>query len=365
MTYARARLWLGISNVGTLVTLSVAALLTGLPYRLAADSGGEFSLVALFLVGIAVLSLPFDWLGGVVLPRRFDRPAPTTGAWMMRWLRGALIHTSVLLAIGGALLVAGRAFGFAGALVAFLLSSLVLVAFQKGIARFVARLPETPDPLLPSVAWVDTDDAAFTGGIAGLPGQHRVLLPSRWREVLPEDVIVAMVHRRRLAAISGARTAGILVALGWNAAGFVLASLVTGAAVSTAAGLIMLSLGFTLWSFVGLLVLPSLGRRSVFALDQLALRAGISHDALRCAIRRLDTLQDDEPQRGRWIETIFHPIPSVDERVRRLDECRPTFGAWHAARLALYTSWAGLGLLGRAVHCNVGRPSQWVYLPAD
>ena len=40
-------------------------------------------------------------------------------------------------------------------------------------------------------------------------------------------------------------------------------------------------------------------------------------------------------------------------------------GAHQATRLALYLSWACLGVLARAVHCNAGRPEVWVLLPSD
>jgi hypothetical protein len=40
-------------------------------------------------------------------------------------------------------------------------------------------------------------------------------------------------------------------------------------------------------------------------------------------------------------------------------------GTWNAARTTVAISPAGLGLLGRAVHCNCGRPSLWVFLPID
>ena len=69
--------------------------------------------------------------------------------------------------------------------------------------------------------------------------------------------------------------------------------------------------------------------------------------------------------------TVFHPIPSVEARLERMRSsggARPLAGrlaGWHAARMALYLSWAGLGLLGRAVHCNCGRPDAWVFLPSD
>ena len=42
-----------------------------------------------------------------------------------------------------------------------------------------------------------------------------------------------------------------------------------------------------------------------------------------------------------------------------------TSGAWNLARTALYLSHVGLSQLPRVVHCNVGRPELWVYLPTD
>ena len=40
------------------------------------------------------------------------------------------------------------------------------------------------------------------------------------------------------------------------------------------------------------------------------------------------------------------------------------FVAGNLARSNLYYSWASFTLLGRAVHCNVGRPSLWVFPPS-
>ncbi|MFT5478921.1 MAG: hypothetical protein ACI8Y8_004293 [Planctomycetota bacterium] len=77
-------------------------------------------------------------------------------------------------------------------------------------------------------------------------------------------------------------------------------------------------------------------------------------------------MQDDEPERSPGLETIFHPVPSVANRMRALTEPVPQKqGAWHLARIALYLSYAGVSLLPRAAHCNVGRPELWVYLPTD
>ena len=71
-------------------------------------------------------------------------------------------------------------------------------------------------------------------------------------------------------------------------------------------------------------------------------------------------------KRAPAVEAIFHPIPSPARRSEEIERGHNRgAGAWHAARMALYLSWACFGLLGRAVHCNCGRPELWVMLPAD
>jgi hypothetical protein len=70
----------------------------------------------------------------------------------------------------------------------------------------------------------------------------------------------------------------------------------------------------------------------------------------------LDDLQDRERQRGSLVEVIFHPVPSVQSRLRG-PRATGVKGCWDAARSAVYLSVGGVGLLGRAVHCNCGRPS--------
>jgi len=124
---------------------------------------------------------------------------------------------------------------------------------------------------------------------------------------------------------------------------------------------------FTLWSFLGVLVLPSLSRPAVLAADAFASR---THDPALVGetISMLDQWQDDEPERDARVETVFHPVPSRGARLRALavsSTSASSPAAWHATRMMLYLSWAGLGGLARAVHCNVGRPPVWVMLPGD
>lgn len=94
-------------------------------------------------------------------------------------------------------------------------------------------------------------------------------------------------------------------------------------------------------------------------------RAGAQR--LAVAIDALDGLDEQATTRSAELESDFRPIPCVTRRIEWLEAGAPVVdrGAWHVARYALYTSWACLGMPGRAVHCNCGRPALWAFLPAD
>ena len=184
-----------------------------------------------------------------------------------------------------------------------------------------------------------------------------VVLPATINNLSPDQLAI-MIARRLEAIQSGSRTRGLLLALAWVIAGFTLSAMLPGAGVTSVGRLAM-----TLWTFLGLLTLPTLSRQASYAIDGKVLQSGASSDVFEQTVKMLDTLQDDEPRRSALIETIFHPVPSVDNR--RTAASGKVAIAWHAARMTLFVSWACMGTLVRAVHCNVGRPELWVMLPTD
>lgn len=397
MTYARARLWLGISGVGFWVIISAAILGLNQP---AIGSGGLTS--GVLLVGAYIgLSLPFDYLGGFFLPRRFGRPTPSLATFILCWCRGVILHGLLLVATGIGLLAAASVAGLAGVVAAAGLIMLALLIFQGELARLVGgltRLNGLESNLAPAreimKKWgvavprlevVRVTDPAFSGGWVGLPGvagMERLVIPANWvagvagssagLPGLTSEELAIQLTRRVGVLRGGRRWRGVALALGWNLCGVALASLASGLAetgadaVTGAAWLLArFAAAFTLWSFVGLLVLPSFSRPGVFAADRFAIEHGATRERLIATAAIIDRGQDDEPARPGGIETIFHPLPSIANRVAALDAPPAASGAWQAARVALFTSWGGLGLLGRAVHCNSGRPELWVLLPAD
>jgi len=191
------------------------------------------------------------------------------------------------------------------------------------------------------------------------------LLPMRWRDVLGPEGYELAANRRTFAIKTGGWWRGRAVALLFTAVGLLFAALLVGSTnLGTGWGTIQFSLWFSLWSFLGLLVLPTLSRRGVIEIDERVQSEGYTAHLLRTNTERLDRLQDGEPMRPSLVETIFHPVPSVENRLEG-PRSHHVVGFWDAARTSIYLSVAGIGLLGRAVHCNCGRPALWVFLPTD
>lgn len=351
LTYARARLFLGISNVGFWVLVSATLLWKPI----------DLSLLALALIRV-LGSLPFDVLGGFVLPRQYGLlPENETAAQFFgKLMRGAFAHAAIISVF---LIFFFALPSFLYRILIFAFFELALTLFQLSFAQTVSPLKTQSDiseedhQMQPPLLFVKTTDPGFVGGWAG----QRLILPEAWRTALPPDALAIQILRRKLTRMSGAWLRGVVGAVGFNCVGVVLSLLYPGL---TPTKFVALS---TLWSFLGVLVLPSLSRPAVFASDRLALDAGVAPEALKETILALDRRQDNEPERPQHIETIFHPIPSAGTRIRAIESQKELskIGGWQLLRTALYLSWASGSLLSRAVHCNIGRPELWVYFPGD
>lgn len=375
--YGRARLWLGISAVGTLVVASVTALALDLPTNAMTffepSLIGQLLMVAAFLGIYAAVQSPFDVLGGYVLPRHFGRAHQPFLKFVGSLLRGIAAHTAMLAIIGACLLIGGRFFGAAGAIVAAMILSIVLLLVRDPLSRLIARLRRSNIDAAPShssgsstpVQCVASDDEGFTGGFIGVSRPTSIVIPERWLGVLGQRGFEVMIRRRHAAVQSASWFRGRVLALAFTWSGAAVAALFVGSdRMSTAAGVLQMSLIFTLWSFIGLLILPTFSRAGVAEIDAFMRRSEVDRTLLDDTVRRLDQLQDGEAERPFGVETIFHPVPSVSNRIEG-PKAHQKKGFLDAARSAIFLSASGLGLLGRAVHCNCGRPALWVFLPSD
>ncbi|WP_321471746.1 hypothetical protein [uncultured Paludibaculum sp.] len=367
MSYARARLGLGILNVGFLVLLTALAYAYQMPSTFFPYYGGPwYTDWAGFLVvylAYALLSMPFDIWGGFSLPCRYQRMPLLLPGFLVKWIRGLAVQALVMTLSATLLLEGGKHFGLWGAAVTLLLLQLVLLFFQWPLARWTGGLSTSTSAqgLIQAAGF----DSGFTGGPAGLPGLQTTVHPAAWSTSLSSPALFAEHLRHEGLIKTGTRTRGVLLAMAWNLLGFVLSASLPWSGVDTIFTLLETLLGCTLWSFLGLLILPSFSRPGTLEADRYAAKQGASRAQLEAAICEIDQLQGEELSRPRWVETIFHPVPSVENRLNALDSGHQPYGAWLAARTALYLSWANFGILSRAVHSNIGRPELWVLPPGD
>lgn len=370
ITYGRGRLLLGVSGVGTWVVLALLALIFDAPSFIAEQTGMSLAPNAGAIAGIALLALlvqsPFDLLGGYLLPKSHARTDASLASFVRSWLRGAIAYTLVAVIIGAGMLLASRAVGVFGIIAVGVLASLLLLIARTPFAMLLGGMrtaSHTEANNEDDTRVLDSPDVGFTGGIEGVFQARAQLLPKRWHDDLDDDTLALLLRRRREAVSSGLWHRGRLGALVFIWAGIALAASQVGSLAGTAGGLLEFAAFFTLWSFLGLLILPTLSRRASRAIDANLINAGTSPEDIAALASSLDRMQDDEPDRPGWIEAVFHPIPNASSR-ESLPGPAP-FAAWDIARTAAFLGIAGLSPLGRAVHCNCGRPSLWAYLPLD
>ncbi len=353
LSYARARLYLGITNVGFWVCLSSVVLGLGWAgqYFPTHPLAGKKLVVSLciFLGGYIALQAPFDWLGGYLVPKAYRRYYGDFSDFVTNWLRGVSVQFLVLLMVA----VSWQMFAdwFPWIATGWMV---LLLAVQMHLARLVGNFQSRGE-----FAWKSLDDA-FTGGIAGLPGfQKPIFVTGRGQRLRAMDE-----RRRNYLQRMILPSLGILLAVLFNLAGLLLASVMVHFPLNSVAGLVEIAMWFTIWSFLGLLILPSMSRPAVYAGDYALFSKGVSQEEFTQYLQS-DPSQSGEESRGTWVERIFHPVPSPDNRIRAWGTAPGWSGCWHAARYALFLSWAGLSLLNRSVHCNIGKPNVWVLLPCD
>ena len=360
---ARRRLWLGITNVGLWVLAAAGGLcwltVDGGDPGPPRDVGGW----ALLGVGVGALAVQagFDFLGGAWL---MPAPRPTPREFFGRWSRGVLGHTSALAVVGLLSLASFRLSGGFGP--AVLLATAGLALGRRSLLRVVGGVATedlvAPDGEAVLVAAGAETDPAFTGGFVGFGRRAVSLLPAAWLRGLPHEELAAESSRRRWQVGRALPGRALVLVLGWNLLGAHVGLLAFRLAErAPAAALFGHACGMTLWTFGSLLVLPALSRRAVFGADRAAAEAG--HDP-RAWITRFPGLVGEDGGANPAVQTIFYPVPSAARRLDQLGRPSAGFVPGSLARNNLYYSWAAFTPLGRAVHCNVGRPALWVFPPS-
>ncbi|MEK0445739.1 MAG: hypothetical protein RLZZ399_1060 [Verrucomicrobiota bacterium] len=353
---AHRRLLLGISNVGLWVLLSLAGLLWFLP---AAASALRLSHLFAVLLGVITVQSLFDLVGGTLL-----MPSPSSGLarFLQIWFRGMFTHTLLLCAVGVLSYWSFRLSGGFGIAVAA--ASLGLFSLRRQILHFVSGIHTYRSPIAGEACWIAAaTDPSFTGGTCGLGQAAKPLLPESWQTQLAAPEIQTVVQRRLWEIKNRLPARALLLSLAWNLAGCAIGSrLLEMPLRSPESALLFQCCWMTLWSFAALLLLPSWSRGSVFHADRIMAARGLD---VRSWIHKFPAITGEDGNAKTLLQRIFYPIPSAGERTVQLEQPASSPNCGNVARVNLFLSLSALTILGRCVHCNVGRPELWIFPPVD
>lgn len=374
LTLARKRLLLGSSNVGIVIVLSFILLLFGAPQLLFIDQGisplSDILALTIFFFTFAVLQSGFDLIGATACER--DDINLDLTVIFKNLLRGIVIHSSVLAGSALLIYISANIFGKYGVLFVLYALFYLLSKYKIQITKLIC-----PEILFEQATdkqiVVASNQPSFHGGIY----DNKDLFSKNLLSILTDEEALILHKRRVLIIQNGAAKLSERYAAGILLIGAFLGMFVLGINPETVAGIAEFALWNSMWSFICLLVLPTGDRQAVFKADRLILEAGVEKSVFESALKKQDTLFDDEKVRTRLIEKIFHPIPMLEDRLLKIQNFdsvelgnNPALpiipGApWHILRHSLYLSWGSLNLISRSVHCSIGRPECWVFLPVE
>ena len=269
-------------------------------------------------------------------------------------------HTLVLVVVGMLSYASFRLSG--GSVSAIVLATAGQVFARRNLLHLIGGVSITESTHGGKTLIAEITDPAFTGGIVGFGTRAASLFPKRWLRSLHDEELATESIRRQWQIDRGLPDRAVFLVLGWNLFGAAIGSFAFRLTERRPAdALFGYAWWMTLWAFGSLLVLPSLSRQSVFAADRAASDAG--HDP-RGWIARFPSIVGEDGGSNAVVQAVVYPVPSAERRLLALAASPVRFVPGNLARNNLYYSWSTLTLLGRAVHCNVGRPALWVFPPS-
>ena len=359
-------MWAGISAILFWTVLIVVFLWLGLNTKtFTRQPLHDWTWLLLLSGGHLLLSLPFDWLGGVYLPNRYQQYRNIETGWWKRWARAAVVQAFFYLLFGLWLLTLGRYLGPVGTIGGMALVMLLLVGLQVWVARATVSWESFFDNHKGKlVIYLVNNDPGFTGGISGIPGMEVFIVPDMWRQSMSEKMLKVIQGRRHGALQTLAHAKGFLLAFVWTLLSFAVAVLLVPGGTGTGPGLVMTVALFSVISFAGSTILLSwISRMAVWEIDRWVFYRGGDADVIRQSFE-FTTVKEEQLDLPRWQESLV-AMPGPASRAEHMARQKNQKGAWNARHQSVFMAWAGLSLFSRALPAVLGKPERWVFLPGD
>jgi STE24 endopeptidase len=291
--------------------------------------------VAIFFIVYLILNYPLELYFGYLEERQFGLAKQGIRAWTRDWLIGSLHHGLQFL-IGSSLLLLIQSLAQRSWVLwtALLLAGLLLLSsyfaasllprglfhWERADAALQRRLEQLAGMSLPPIVIFNAAQLRdYSGGLVGL-GNRQVLLISRSTLTAASDEMVRFVllhemgHRRHhhvmLATLS---------AWAWLVLGLCMGNLVMQRFSPQSMGLppaiAWMALCLSVWMALGEPILAYLGRRLEYQADRFFLRSGGTLETMRAALSELADRNLARTEELRRRQNIFHPLPSVWNRL--------------------------------------------------
>lgn len=359
------RIKVGLSMAQVFCWLATVTALLILPSTIELPELSATIWLLMFLGWSLLISVPADIIAGKMLPERQGMYSMIFDGWWKKWLRAIIVQTVFFLLMGGWLLFMGSKFGRMGTIGGFSLMMLLTGGLQIWLARATVRWESFFDNHKGKlVVYLDNEDPAFTGGISGIPGMEIFVIPNSWRKEMDARMLGVIKGRRHGAIQTLGHAKGFLAAFLLNLLAFTAAILLIEDGTSTGLGLVQTVSLFGLFQVAGTaLILTPLSRKAVWEVDRWVFYRGGDADSLRASFHKIAV--NEELAEFGTLSSVLQPMPSPSSRSQHIASQQESRGAWNAARLSIFLSWAALNPLARSLPIMLGRPERWVFLPSD
>ncbi|MCC7105418.1 MAG: M48 family metalloprotease [Chloroflexi bacterium] len=337
-------------SFGTLVLVAGSGTASGLLDRMRAVLGAQAGLAAyavMLLLLLTIGGLPVQWLRGYVVPRRYGLSRQTFWAWLLDWLKAALVGLAFeTIAVVG-LYAAIDHFGsiwwlpygelacaviiFVGFVAPYLLVPLfyrMQPVSDHQLATRIQALADRAGTMIQGVAVLDFSrkTAEANAAVIGLARSRRVVLSDTLLEQFrPAEIEAVVAHEighhvhRDVPLLIVLQSAIVFLgcALLAQAGGPILATLGVSGGVGNPAGLPWILLGAELLAVLAMPGTNALSRLLESRADTFALNLIDDPRELASALRRLARVNLAEERPPRWAELLLASHPALEQRVDR------------------------------------------------
>jgi STE24 endopeptidase len=344
--YPKMRVWCGITSIGfnLLIPWTIFFLIAFRVISFPADSLGTIFLMILsYFCFVSLINVPVDFLSGFVLEKKAGRYSYSSRQWTFQWLAGSLVFI-ILQTAGGSLLALVVYQAFYGFIIGILLLIVAAVVVQRWHFFLIPSALKKPYPLsheyLTQLAqelfplglkrvmeeeilyfYESEDGVSVNGGSIGWGAQRRYMISSASAVLLTPRELALLIWRDETMISSQDMRKHFYYSVAYCVVGLVAACYLT---LSIELPLFwsrwFLSVALlSSWFFLALFILPSYSRKKHRVADAMVINHGVNKIEYTDLLKKLQILNSSEHKTSTLIETVFHPIPTLDSRLQQLD----------------------------------------------